>query len=122
MLSEEHLVSLGKTMCTWGYGANADHWEASLTDSDGPYAELMASSYSLNQPDFSWLMPYEGREFSQMWYPVGGIGLPLCACREAVLSAEGGRLGPRSRTATPRPIPPPTGGRPCAATRSTCPR
>ena len=88
----DHTVSVGKKMFTWAYNQLSRSWERALTDTDGPYAELMASSYSLNQPDFAWLMPYEGREFSQMWYPVGGIGLPLCACREAVLSAEGGRL------------------------------
>ena len=88
----DHTVSVGKKMFTWAYNQLSRSWEHALTDTDGPYAELMASSYSLNQPDFAWLMPYEGREFSQMWYPVGEIGLPLCACREAAFAVEDGRL------------------------------
>ena len=88
----DHTVSVGKKMFTWAYNQLSRSWERALTDTDGPYAELMASSYSLNQPDFAWLMPYEGREFSQMWYPVGEIGMPLCACREAALAVEDGRL------------------------------
>ncbi len=82
-------VSVGKKMFTWAYGQLARSWEKALTDTDGAYAELMASSYSLNQPDFAWLMPYEGRSFHQMWYPVGNIGAPKCACAEAALSWEG---------------------------------
>lgn len=88
----DHTVSVGKKMFTWAYNQLSRSWERALTDEDGPYAELMASSYSLNQPDFCWLMPYEGREFSQMWYPVGDTGVPLCACREGVFAVRDGRL------------------------------
>lgn len=88
----DHTVSVGKKMFTWAYNQLAASWERALTDTDGAYAELMASSYSLNQPDFAWLMPYEGKEFSQMWYPIGDIGTPLCACREAAVSVCGGEL------------------------------
>ena len=41
-----------------------------LTDSDGPYIELMVGAYSDNQPDYSWLQPYETRTWTQYWYPV----------------------------------------------------
>ena len=85
-------VSVGKKMFTWAYNQLSRSWERALTDTDGAYAELMASSYSLNQPDFAWLYPYESKEFSQMWYPVGDGGTPFCACREAALSVESGRL------------------------------
>ncbi|HHU03230.1 MAG TPA: DUF5107 domain-containing protein [Christensenellaceae bacterium] len=88
----DHTVSVGKKMFTWAYNQLASSWEKALTDTDGAYAELMASSYSLNQPDFTWLMPYEGKEFSQMWYPIGDIGTPLCACREAAISIHNGEL------------------------------
>ncbi len=88
----DHTVSVGKKMFTWAYNQLSQSWERALTDTDGAYAELMASSYSLNQPDFAWLMPYEGKEFSQMWYPVGNIGMPLCACHEAAVSFENGCL------------------------------
>ena len=88
----DHTVSVGKKMFTWAYNQLSRSWEKALTDTDGPYAELMASSFSLNQPDFAWLMPYEGKEFSQMWYPVGDIGMPLCACREAAVSIHDGKM------------------------------
>ncbi len=88
----DRTVSVGKKMFTWGYNQLSESWEHALTDTDGAYAELMASSYSLNQPDFAWLSAYEEREFSQMWYPVGPIGTPLVACGDAALSFHDGRL------------------------------
>ncbi|MCR4883002.1 MAG: DUF5107 domain-containing protein [Clostridiales bacterium] len=88
----DRTVSVGKKMFTWAYNQLSKSWEHALTDTDGAYAELMASSYSLNQPDFAWLMPYEGKEFSQMWYPVGDLGLPFCACAEAAFSLSGNLL------------------------------
>ncbi len=70
----DHHVSPGKKLFTWGYGSNADNWEKKLTDADGPYAELMAGSYTDDQPDFTWLAPYETKTFSQFWYPTQGVG------------------------------------------------
>lgn len=75
----DHEVSPGKKMFTWAYSQLARSWENALTDDDGPYAELMAGSYSDNQPDFSWLEPYETKRFSQYWYPIGKIGIPIYA-------------------------------------------
>jgi hypothetical protein len=51
-------------------------WENALTDTDGAYCELMAGSYSDNQPDFTWLEPMETKTFSQYWFPIGEIGVP----------------------------------------------
>lgn len=85
-------VSVGKKMFTWAYHQLSRSWERALTDTDGAYAELMASSYSLNQPDFAWLMPYESKEFSQLWYPIGDVGAPLCACAEASFSVDDEKL------------------------------
>ena len=39
----------------------------------------MAGSYSDNQPNFSWLEPYETKEFSQYWYPISRVGTPTFA-------------------------------------------
>ena len=61
-------------MFTWAYNQLSASWEKALTDTDGMYAELMASSYSANQPDFAWLEPYEEKTFSQSWYPIAQIG------------------------------------------------
>lgn len=90
----DHHVSPGKKMFTWGYGANADNWEASLTDSDGPYAELMAGSYTDDQPDFTWLMPYETKCFSQFWYPLRDVRYVTAATLDCAVAVE--KNGPDS--------------------------
>ena len=84
----DHDVSIGKKMFTWAYNQLSASWEKALTDTDGMYAELMASSYSANQPDFAWLEPYEEKTFSQSWYPIAQIGAPVCATLEAALSVQ----------------------------------
>ncbi|MBQ3037899.1 MAG: DUF5107 domain-containing protein [Clostridia bacterium] len=75
----DHHISPGKKMFTWAYCQLSKSWENALTDTDGEYAELMAGSYSDNQPNFSWLAPYETKEFSQYWYPITQIGSPSFA-------------------------------------------
>ncbi len=70
----DHNIVPGKKFFEWGTNAGARSWDANLTDSDGPYIELMAGAYSDNQPDYSWLEPYEGRSFSMNWYPFRDIG------------------------------------------------
>ena len=77
-VSNHHTAS-GKKMFTWAYNQLAKSWESALTDTDGAYAELMAGSYSDNQPDFSWLEPYETKCFSQYWFPFGALGIPTFA-------------------------------------------
>ena len=75
----DHHISPGKKMFTWAYCQLSKSWENALTDTDGEYAELMAGSYSDNQPNFSWLAPYETKIFSQHWYPISKIGTPTFA-------------------------------------------
>lgn len=84
----DHHVSPGKKMFTWGYGRNADNWEAALTETDGPYCELMAGSYTDDQPDFTWLAPYETKCFSQFWYPTRNIGYVTYANLDAAISVD----------------------------------
>lgn len=86
----DHHISPGKKMFTWGYNQLSRTWERALTDSDGQYAELMAGSYSDNQPDFSWLAPYETKEFSQYWYPISEIGTPTFANLKCAVKVERG--------------------------------
>ncbi|MBN1877133.1 MAG: DUF5107 domain-containing protein, partial [Anaerolineae bacterium] len=83
-----HHIAPGKKMFTWGAGEFAKGWEANLTDEDGPYIELMAGAYTDNQPDFSWLQPYETKTFSQFWYPVQKIGPAKQANRRAAVNLE----------------------------------
>ena len=77
-------------MFTWAYNQLSRSWERALTDTDGAYAELMAGSYSNNQPDFSWLEPYETKNFSQFWYPLSGTGIPFYADRKFLLAEKDG--------------------------------
>lgn len=84
----DHHISPGKKMFTWAYCQLAKSWENALTDTDGQYAELMAGSYSDNQPNFSWLEPYETKEFSQYWYPISEIGIPTFANLNVALNID----------------------------------
>ena len=88
-----HHISPGKKMFTWGKAAFGDAWERNLTDADGPYIELMAGVYTDNQPDFSWLQPYETKTFSQFWYPIQEIGPPVAANRRLALNLQIDREG-----------------------------
>jgi tetratricopeptide (TPR) repeat protein len=65
----DHHVVPGKKMWTWGNGPSGRQWDHILTDEDGPYVELMVGAYSDNQPDYSWLQPYETKSFHMYWYP-----------------------------------------------------
>ena len=85
-------VSPGKKMFTWGYQQLSRSWERALTDEDGAYAELMAGSYSDNQPDFAWLEPYETKNFSQFWYPIMKIGVPDFANLDVAYSIKDSKL------------------------------
>ena len=70
----DHNIVPGKKFWTWGNGPSGKRWDATLTDFDGPYIELMVGAYSDNQPDYSWLQPYETRSFTMNWYPFRDIG------------------------------------------------
>ncbi len=69
----DHHVVPGKKFFTWGNGAHGRMWDSILTDKDGPYLELMVGAYSDNQPDYSWMQPYETRTFKMSWYPFRDI-------------------------------------------------
>jgi len=81
-----HHIAPGKKQWTWGNHEFGYAWERNLTESDGPYIELMAGAYTDNQPDFSFLAPWETKEFSQFWYPIRDIGVPIAANVKAALS------------------------------------
>jgi hypothetical protein len=69
MAVADHHVVPGKKFWTWGTGPRGRMWDRILTDEDGPYLEIMVGAYSDNQPDYSWLQPYEAKSFSIWWYP-----------------------------------------------------
>jgi tetratricopeptide (TPR) repeat protein len=82
----DHRIAPGKKQWTWGNHEFGYAWDRSLTDSDGPYIELMAGVYTDNQPDFSFLAPGETKSFSQFWYPLQRIGPPQAANLKCALS------------------------------------
>ena len=86
-------ISPGKKFFTWGTSGPAEAWERNLTDADGQYLELMAGVYTDNQPDFSWLQPFETKTFSQFVYPVQAMGRPKSADTRLALHLESGEEG-----------------------------
>ena len=72
-VSNRH-ITVGKKFFLWGNFPEAQVWDKVLTDKDGPYLELMVGCWSDNQPDYSWIAPYETRKVEQFWFPVKGIG------------------------------------------------
>ncbi|MGA8528217.1 MAG: DUF5107 domain-containing protein [Acidobacteriaceae bacterium] len=81
-----HHIAPGKKQWTWGNHEFGYAWDRNLTDHDGPYIELMGGVYTDNQPDFSWLAPWETRTFTQRWYAIRAIGVPQAANENAALS------------------------------------
>ena len=100
----DHTISPGKKLWTWGNHEFGYAWDRELTDSDGPYVELMAGVFTDNQPDFGFLLPGEVRTFSQYWYPLVGIGPAHEANLDAALHLERDRKGVRIGVAVTRPM------------------
>ncbi len=83
-----HHVSPGKKQWTWGHSDFGQAWDRNLTDEDGPYIELMCGVYTDNQPDFSWIMPFEERSFEQYFMPYQHLGMVKNATKEALVNLE----------------------------------
>jgi tetratricopeptide (TPR) repeat protein len=83
-----HHVSPGKKFFEWGNGPEGEMWSRILTETDGPYLELMAGSYSDNQPDYSWCQPGEVKVFKHYWYPIRQLDGLKNANLEAALNLE----------------------------------
>ncbi len=69
----DHNIIKGAKLWEWGSGARGQATEGRLTENDGPYVEIMVGAFSDNQPDYSWIQPYEVKSFKQFWYPVKNI-------------------------------------------------
>jgi len=86
----DHHVSPGKKQWTWGNGDFGQAWDRNLTDANGPYIELMTGMYCDNQPDFTWLKPFEEKTFTQYFMPYKAAGYVKNASTEVVLGLENG--------------------------------
>ena len=71
----DHHISPGKKQWTWGCGDFGKAWDKNLTDENGPYIELMTGVFTDNQPDFTWLKPYEEKIFKQYFMPYKNVGV-----------------------------------------------
>ena len=84
----DHHISPGKKQWTWGNGDFGQAWDRNLTDENGPYIELMTGMFCDNQPDFTWLMPYEEKTFTQYFMPYKAAGYVKNASADVVLNLE----------------------------------
>lgn len=84
----DHHIAPGKKLWTWGDGSFGSKWCANLTDDGSRYVELMTGCYTDNQPDFTWIAPYETKKFTQYWYPVRDIGEVKCASKAGACNLE----------------------------------
>ncbi len=69
----DHNIVKGAKLWEWGSGPRGQATEGRLTENSGPYVEIMVGAFSDNQPDYSWIRPYEVKTFRQYWYPVKDI-------------------------------------------------
>lgn len=84
----DHHVSPGKKQWTWGNGDFGRAWDRNLTDENGPYIELMTGMFTDNQPDFTFLKPYEEKTFVQYFMPYKAVGAVKNASTTAAMNIE----------------------------------
>lgn len=84
----DHHISPGKKQWTWGNSDFGQAWDRNLTETDGPYIELMTGVFADNQPDFTWLKPYEEKTFTQYFMPYKHVGRVKNATKDAAVSLE----------------------------------
>jgi tetratricopeptide (TPR) repeat protein len=69
----DHNIIKGAKLWEWGSGPVGQATEGRLTETSGPYVEVMVGAFSDNQPDYTWIRPYETKTWKQYWYPVRDI-------------------------------------------------
>lgn len=84
----DHHISPGKKQWTWGCGDFGKMWDKNLTDENGPYIELMTGVFADNQPDFTWLKPYEEKTFTQYFMPYKTVGRVSNATKDVVIGVD----------------------------------
>jgi tetratricopeptide (TPR) repeat protein len=83
-----HYIMPGMKFWAWGNNPAGDQSNSRLTDDDGHYIELMAGMYTDNQPDYSWIQPYEVKSGQMVWFPIRELGGLKYACRDGALNLE----------------------------------
>ena len=83
-----HYVSPGMKYWADGNNASGRRINNGLTDNSGRYIELMAGFYTDNQPDYSWMQPYETKLGTMIWFPVRELEGLKYANRNGALNLE----------------------------------
>lgn len=81
-----HYICPGMKYWADGNNPNGLKTNEGLTDADGRYIELMAGFYTDNQPDYSWLQPYETKIGKMVWFPIRELGGLKYANRKGALN------------------------------------
>ncbi len=84
----DHNIVKGAKLWEWGSAPKGQATEAVLTEHAGPYAEIMVGAFSDNQPDYSWIKPYEVKTFKQYWYPIKDIQGFKYACLNGAVNLD----------------------------------
>jgi tetratricopeptide (TPR) repeat protein len=97
-----HHVSPGMKYWADGNNANGLNTNNGLTDNDGRYIELMAGFYTDNQPDYSWMEPYESKNGKMIWFPIRELDGLKYANRNGALNyfIDGRNIDVRLNTTT----------------------
>ena len=89
----------------WADGNNASGYRTNegLTDDHRRYIEMMAGFYTDNQPDYSWLEPYETKFGKMVWFPIRELGGLKYANRNGAMNYEikGSDIEVRLNTTSP---------------------
>jgi tetratricopeptide (TPR) repeat protein len=83
-----HYIFPGKKFWNWGNNDVQRLWDQMLTDTDGPYLEMMTGFYSDNQPDYSWNAPFGVKSGTMYYYPVKNLTSVKEANKDAAVNLE----------------------------------
>ena len=86
-VADRHVVP-GKKQWTWGNADFGKAWDYNLTEEDGPYIELMTGAFTDNQPDFTWIKPYEEKSFTQYFMPFRDLDNVQNATKDLLLKCD----------------------------------
>ena len=99
-----HYVSPGMKYWADGNNPNGLKTNQGLTDNDGRYIEMMAGFYTDNQPDYSWMEPYETKSGKMVWFPIRELEGLKYANRNGALNyaIKGSDIEVRLNTTSPQ--------------------
>ena len=99
-----HYIMPGMKYWADGNNANGLKTNEGLTDDSGRYIEMMAGFYTDNQPDYSWLEPYETKIGKMVWFPIRELGGLKYANRNGAMNYEikGSDIDVRLNTTSPQ--------------------